>query len=145
LRTSTSANLAKLPKDRFKAPLANGYRDVLCNYRLPCGMICEVQFHLKPILIAREKERLAYDVVRAIKASMEAEGRDEMTPAEAEACRRARKESTGIFARAWAECQQNPLEPNMKQSKSLKGKFRIKVGDAWTFDTPKGLITFTDS
>jgi hypothetical protein len=64
---------ARFPKDRFREPLSNGYRDILINYRLPCNLITEVQYHLKPMVIARERTRLSYDVVRAIKASMEEE------------------------------------------------------------------------
>src|SRR5262245_15027757 len=122
----TGARLARPPRDRFKEPLGNGYRDLLANYRLPCGLVCEVQYHVKPMLMARERERLAYDVVRAIKASMGAEGRRDMTPGEAEACRRARQDSRRLFARAWEECQQREggmvtgiLEPVGKSLKNL--------------------------
>lgn len=103
LRSATS--LARPPKDRFAQPLGNGYRDLLLNPRLPCGMVCEVQLHLKPMLMAREREKLSYDVVRAIQSALDREGREEMTPAEAEAVRRARKMAKNLYARAWDECQ----------------------------------------
>jgi hypothetical protein len=120
------ASYARFPKDRFKEPLANGYRDYLVNYRLPCGMICEVQYHVKQMLIAREREKVAYDVVRAIKASMKEEGREEMTPAESEACRRAKKDSERLYARAWEECGGE----NDMPKKTQKGA----VGDRYSFN-----------
>lgn len=120
------AKYARMPKDRFREPLKNGYRDYLVNYRLPGGMVCEVQFHLKPMLIARERAKMSYDVARAIKASMEEEGRDEMTPAEAEACRRARKAAEHAYALAWDECRRN--DPTLVD-KTVNGEVQ-KVGDA---------------
>lgn len=59
------AQYARKPKDRFKAPLPSGYRDFLANYNLPGGVVAEVQFHLKPILIAREQEKPVYEKQRA--------------------------------------------------------------------------------
>jgi SPP1 gp7 family putative phage head morphogenesis protein len=101
----SGGSLARLPKDRFKEPMANGYRDLLVNYRLSSGFVVEVIFCLKPIWIARERDHNAYDVVRAIKAAMEHEGREEMTPGEAEAVRRIKEGSKTLYARAWEECK----------------------------------------
>lgn len=101
------AKLARPVKNRFDAPLANGYRDILANYRLPSGAICEVQFHLKPILAARERERLAYDVVRAIKAALKDEGRDSLTSGEIAAVQRARDDAQRMFAHAWQQAQKS--------------------------------------
>lgn len=93
--------LARKPKNRFKEPLKNGYRDFLVNYRLPSGMVCEVQFHLKPILQAREKEKEHYAQVRAIKAAMEEEDRDSMTPDELLAVENVLETSRQMFEDAW--------------------------------------------
>lgn len=129
--TEAGGSVARLPHDRFRNPLANGYRDLLVNYRLPVweakdgqGFIVEVQYHLKPMLLARERERLAYDVVRAIKGSVAAEGRDQLTPAEAEAIRRAREGSRQLFAKAWAEVKAGDPDaqrlPGLEQPTSNK-------------------------
>jgi SPP1 gp7 family putative phage head morphogenesis protein len=105
---SVGAVTARLPKDRFKEPEATGYRDYLVNYVLPSGMICEVQFHLKPMFIAREKDWISHDVIRAIKASMEEEDREDMTPGEAEAVRRAKDGSKRLYAKAWEQANGTP-------------------------------------
>lgn len=54
------ARYARLPEDRLETPLANGYRDYLANYRLPCGLVCEVQFHLPETVEAREQNHGVY-------------------------------------------------------------------------------------
>lgn len=98
---------AREPKNRFKRPLANGYRDILINYRLPGGMIAEVQFHLKPILAAREKEKLAYDVIRAIKAALKEEGREFLSSGETAAVAHAHAKARQLFSDAWKDCQKS--------------------------------------
>jgi SPP1 gp7 family putative phage head morphogenesis protein len=92
-------------KDRFAQPLDNGYRDLLYSIQLPCGIIAEIQLHLKPLLIARERQHTAYSVIRTIKGQMDKEGRRKMTSAERLAVRTVRNEGRELLARAWAECQ----------------------------------------
>lgn len=114
------ASYARKPKNRFKKPLANGYRDYLINYKLPNGFICEVQFHLKPILAAREKEKLAYDIVRAIRAALQEEGRSSMTSGEVAAMQRSRATSQRLFEEAWQHAlAQQPKDSKKKHKKSL--------------------------
>lgn len=106
-------------KDRFKNPMSNGYRDLLINLRLPSGMIAEIQFHLKTILAARERERLAYDVMRAVKAALKEEGRESMSSGEAAAVERATTISRHLFDQAWQEAVKSkklPQEPQVKPS-----------------------------
>lgn len=102
--------LAQLPdpvrvKDRFAQPLLNGYRDVLVNLRLPCGLIAEVQLHLKPLLIAREKQHVAYQIIRTIKSQMMQEGRRKMSTAERLAAKKAKDFGKELLAKAWNECK----------------------------------------
>src|SRR5262249_14820887 len=54
---AAGGEVARAPKDRFRHPKDNGYRDLLYNIRLPGGVIAEVQFHLKPMLLARERSK----------------------------------------------------------------------------------------
>jgi hypothetical protein len=48
--------LAQKPKDRFVTPGPTGYRDLNTVVRLPSGALAEVQYHLKSIISAKEKE-----------------------------------------------------------------------------------------
>lgn len=142
-------NLARPPKDRFLEPAGSGYRDYMVNYRLPCGMVVEVQYNLKPMLVAREREILSYDAVRAIRASMEREGRDEKTPGEAEAMRRVEQGAKQLFARAWEESKAahnasagNPCHDDKGRFSGScwsdnKARFQ-KVGEALIASLPKG-------
>lgn len=109
--------LARNPKNRFAKPNASGYRDFLVNYRLPNGMIVEVQFHLKPILLARERVKQAYNVVRKIRANMKEEERDSMTPKEIEAVEKLREQSKKIFQETWNQVQK--LERGKKREKQM--------------------------
>jgi len=99
---------ARAPKNRFKEPMRNGYRDYLANYLMPCGMIVEVQYHVKPVLIAREREAISKNILRSIEAAMDREGREEYTPAESEARHRALKDIKRLYARAWDEVPDRP-------------------------------------
>lgn len=91
-------------KDRFAQPLSSGYRDVLELHRMGNGLLVEVQYHLRPMLAARERQHMAYQVVRTIKSAMSDEGRRKMTEAEKEAARQVRKIGTDLLSKAWEEC-----------------------------------------
>jgi len=54
-------------KDRFAQPLQGGYRDMLRNYRTPCGMVVEVQFHLRELYDAEKRDRV-YPATREMRA-----------------------------------------------------------------------------
>jgi hypothetical protein len=112
-------------KDRFAEPLNSGYRDILMNYEMSNGLIVEVQFHLKPILIAREKQHMAYAVVRTIKLAMDKEGRKKMTEAEKAAVRKVKQEGKELMDQAWEECRQTDptLNFDINQPRDEKGQF----------------------
>jgi SPP1 gp7 family putative phage head morphogenesis protein len=105
LLRANGAVYARFPKNRFREPDASGYRDYMVNYRLPSGMVVEVQYHVKPMLMARERQHLMYGVIRAIKSSMQEEGREDMTPAERAAIEAAKDQGKDLYAKAWEQIQ----------------------------------------
>jgi hypothetical protein len=90
ISTIESAGLpyARPPKDRFEKPLKNGYRDFQANYVLPCGLVCEVQFHLKNLLISREEGAYPYHFERTPPADLTAQERSD-----ADATERSRRDA----------------------------------------------------
>lgn len=73
--------LARKPKDRFLHPSEDGYRDALTHWRMPNGHVAEIQFHVKPILEAKDAGHRHYEANQAIERRANAENR-ELTPDE---------------------------------------------------------------
>lgn len=62
--TASGMVLARQPKNRFAKPTDEGYRDTLLNVKLPNGIIGELQVHVKPMLIAKDKGHKFYNTIR---------------------------------------------------------------------------------
>jgi hypothetical protein len=73
----SGAKYAREPKDRYAHPLRNGYRDFQANYVLPSGFICEVQFHLKGLMTAREEGAFPYHFERTPKTDLTTQERQD--------------------------------------------------------------------
>ncbi len=116
-KVSKSGKVVRV-KNRFSSPLSNGYRDYLMNLQLPSGVIAEVQFHLKPILKAREQEKEIYETVREIEAALKEEGRDSMTEEEIAKVQEAHDESSHLFEQAWQDSQK-PKKDKRLHKKTL--------------------------
>lgn len=60
--------MAMKPKNNLIKPLPGGYRDVNMILRLPNGMLAEMQIHIKPMTVAKEKGHADYETTRSIEA-----------------------------------------------------------------------------
>jgi hypothetical protein len=60
--------MAAQPKDRFAKPTQEGYRDLNTLWTLPNGMIAELQFHISPMLAAKNEGHKHYETQRSIQA-----------------------------------------------------------------------------
>lgn len=97
------AVFARRPKDRINKPQPVGYRDVLMNLQTPEGGVVEVQFHLKPVLLAKDAGHKHYEVMREVDRRMELEGRTERTPEEQTAYDEAFTKSKALYDAAWQQ------------------------------------------
>jgi hypothetical protein len=93
-------------KDRLKAPLEDGYRDVLVNVEMPNGHIAEMQFHLDEIMRVKNGPGHAlYEEIRSTRAAAFRENRPH-TAAELQKIEAAQEKSRKLYddaaARAWA-------------------------------------------
>lgn len=70
------------PKNNFIKPLPGGYRDVNLIVRLPNGMVAEMQVHVKPMTLAKEKGHHDYKTVRDIEDAHKDEDGNEADPSE---------------------------------------------------------------
>lgn len=61
--------------DRFLRPIAEGYRDIITNVRLPNGHVAELQLHVKGIAKVKEQSHKLYERQRSIKALAKKENR----------------------------------------------------------------------
>jgi hypothetical protein len=70
-------------KDRFQAPTAEGYRDILVNLRMSNGHVVEVQLHLKQVLdVKGGVGHHLYEEIRGIRARAASEGRTALSAEE---------------------------------------------------------------
>lgn len=96
-------DLAQKPKDRFTKPKKEGYRDLLTVVRLPGGMLAELQFHLKPITVAKAAAHKDYEAVRSLEAKYgEDEPTDLWSPEDHKSFYGAMKRQRETYDAAWA-------------------------------------------
>lgn len=60
--------MAQKPKNNLVKPLPGGYRDINLIVRVPNGLLAELQIHIKPMTLAKEKGHDHYNVSRKIEA-----------------------------------------------------------------------------
>lgn len=60
--------LAQKPKNNLVKPLPGGYRDLNLIVKLPNGLVAELQVHVKPMTLAKEKGHEHYETTRSIEA-----------------------------------------------------------------------------
>lgn len=121
--------LARPPKDRIAEPLPNGYRDILANVVLPNGVIAEIQFHTKPMLLAREVEHGNYEQARRQLARSKKNGKA-ISEEDQQKLDQLLRESKEIYAEAWKPSQKLkgagakafPLSPLRKSSPAERGE-----------------------
>lgn len=65
---ASGLEMAAQPKDRFAKPTKEGYRDLNTLWKLPNGMVAELQFHVAPMLAAKNEGHKHYEAQRSIQA-----------------------------------------------------------------------------
>lgn len=66
--------LAQKPKNNLVKPLPGGYRDINMIVRLPNGLLAEMQVHVKPMTLAKEKGHKPYETTRSIEGKYRESG-----------------------------------------------------------------------
>lgn len=67
--------LAQKPKNNLVKPLPGGYRDLNLIVKLPNGLVAELQVHVKPMTLAKEKGHEHYETTRSIEAKYAKDGK----------------------------------------------------------------------
>lgn len=94
--------LAQAPKDKFSNPTPEGYRDLNTVVRLPNGMVAELQYHIKPIVRAKQAAHGHYEEMQHLARKNGSEEPNPMwEPREAEAFKRARAAHRAIYDPIW--------------------------------------------
>lgn len=115
---ANGVEFAKQPKDRITTPPdQTGYRDIMTNVVMPNGCVCEIQVHLKPMLIAKAQGHHQYEVMRSISAKCSLEKRD-MSPEEQKTYDQMLAESQKIYGDAWKQCtgESNSIKPRLEKA-----------------------------
>lgn len=95
--------LAQKPKDKFAKPTPEGYRDLNTIVRLPNGMLAELQYHLKPITVAKNTGHKDYEEMRdlLVKYKTDEEPTERWSPEDHAAFYDSRKRQQKIYNAAW--------------------------------------------
>lgn len=94
--------LAQKPKDKFAGPTEEGYRDLNTVVKLPNGMVAELQYHLKPIIAAKEEAHAHYAEQQHLsRKNGSAEPHEKWDPAEVSEFHDLRQKQRGIYGPAW--------------------------------------------
>lgn len=130
--------LAQQPKNNLVKPLPGGYRDVNLILLLPNGMLAEMQVHVKPMTLAKEKGHKPYEVTRSIEAKYKKDGvktpKEEWSEEDRAAHGKAMSEQEKIYGPAWdkatagigarkKEAEKQPLAKSSFPSKIVLWKF----------------------
>ena len=86
--------------DRFRKPMATGYRDMNINVRMPNGIIGEVQVHLKSMLKAKDLGG-GHELYEQIRTISERENHRPLTVAERTEIGRLNRQSHRLYQAAW--------------------------------------------
>lgn len=98
-------HLAQKPKNNLVKPLPGGYRDLNMIVKLPNGLLAELQVHVKPMTLAKEKGHKDYETTRSIEAKYKEKGLDKdkskWSPEDREAHAAAMAKQEKIYGEAW--------------------------------------------
>lgn len=110
--------LAQKPKNNLVKPLPGGYRDINLIVKMPNGILAELQLHVKPMTLAKEKGHGPYEVSRSIEAKYKQKGlerdKDQWDPKDREEHDKAMAEQESIYGDAWAKATNS--ESNLSKS-----------------------------
>lgn len=96
--------LAQKPKNNLVKPLPGGYRDLNLIVKLPNGLLAELQVHIKPMTLAKEKGHKPYETTRSIEGKYKQKGitdKEQWEPADREKHAAAMKEQETMYGAAW--------------------------------------------
>jgi hypothetical protein len=97
--------LAQQPKNNLVKPLPGGYRDLNLIVRMPNGLLAELQIHVKPMTLAKEKGHKPYEVTRSIEGKYKQKGLgdqpDKWNDEDREAHGKAMAEQEKLYGDAW--------------------------------------------
>lgn len=125
LRTleANGMKLAQKPKNNLVKPLPGGYRDINLIVKVPNGLLAELQLHVKPMTVAKERGHKPYEVSRSIEAKYKDKGleddKSKWSPEDREAHSKAMAEQEKIYGDAWEKATKQVDEPEPNLSKSL--------------------------
>ena len=118
--------LAQKPKNNLVKPLPGGYRDLNMIVKLPNGLLAELQVHVKPMTLAKEKGHKPYETTRSIEGKYKEKGledeKDKWDPADREAHDKAMAEQEKMYGEAWDRATK-PQPSNL--TKSLRSPMMI--------------------
>jgi hypothetical protein len=99
--------LAQKPKNNLIKPLPGGYRDINLIVKTPSGLLAELQIHIKPMTLAKEKGHKHYEDSRSVEAKYAgtdiAGDKSKWEHADAEKHQAAMKEQEKIYGSAWGQ------------------------------------------
>ena len=120
--------LAQKPKNNLVKPLPGGYRDINLIVKTPCGLLAELQIHIKPMTLAKERGHKPYEVSRSIEAKYKIKGEhknpEKWDPEDRDTHGSAMKEQEKVYGDAWdkASSKSKDVDNTSKQSDESDAK-----------------------
>ena len=129
--------LAQKPKNNLVRPLPGGYRDLNLIVKLPNGLLAELQVHIKPMTLAKEKGHKPYETTRAIAGKYREKGVSDKTqwdPADQETHSAAMAEQEKLYGDAWAKAtgEKSKSSDEEKDAPSLTKSLQTPIIVLWT-------------
>lgn len=122
-------HLAQKPKNNLVKPLPGGYRDLNMIVKLPNGLLAELQVHVKPMTLAKEKGHKPYETTRSIEAKYKEKGlgddKEKWDKADRDTHAQAMSEQEKMYGDAWKRATTAPSKPSSKLTKSLNEPMMI--------------------
>lgn len=122
--------LAQKPKNNLIKPLPGGYRDLNLIVKLPNGLLAELQVHIKPMTLAKEKGHAPYETTRAIEGKYRQKNVsdkaqwDENDRAEHE---KAMAEQEKLYGAAWEQASGSPRSTKQDESNLTKAMIQRRI------------------
>lgn len=114
--------LAQQPKNNLVKPLPGGYRDLNLIVKLPNGLVAELQVHVKPMTLAKEKGHEHYETTRSIDAKYTENGavkdKESWTEEDRTKHAEAMQQQEKIYGQAWKKASSAASENDEPLRKS---------------------------
>lgn len=111
--------LAQKPKNNLVKPLPGGYRDLNMVVKLPNGLLAEMQIHIKPMTLAKEKGHKPYETTRSIEGKYRERGihdKDKWDAADKDAHGKAMAEQEKLYGDAWDKATGKKTDGSLTKS-----------------------------